>query len=109
MLTGSTTCRCPSAFAPVAAHPAGRLALYSGWLCARRIRRVIAPNFSARRALFACPVSAQVLRTASLTETALAFGIGSIVPSVRAGGGYNLIDECDTVLIARNYLNDFAD
>jgi hypothetical protein len=42
-----------------------------------------------------------LLRTASLTEAALAFGIGSIAPSVRAGGDYNLIDECDAVHISQ--------
>jgi len=42
-----------------------------------------------------------VLRTVSLTEAALAFGIGSIARSVRAGRGYNLIDKCDAVGISR--------
>jgi hypothetical protein len=41
-----------------------------------------------------------VLRTVSLTEAALAFGIGSIARSVPAGRSYNLT-KCDAVGISR--------
>jgi hypothetical protein len=84
------------------------LALYSGWLCAHRIRRVIAP-ISGQRVLLARPVGAQLLRTASLTEAALALGVGAIARSARTGRGYDLVDECGAVLVARNNPNDSGD
>ena len=64
----------------------------TGCQIARRIWRVVAVNWLSRWALVACRFCAHALRTASLTEAALAFGIGSIARSVRAGCGYNQID-----------------
>ena len=74
------------------------------------------PHLAGHRAKFfrpacspCCPVSAQLLRTASLTEAALALGVGAIARSARTGRGYDLIDECGAVLVARNNPNDFGD
>jgi hypothetical protein len=57
------------------------LILQAGWPCIRAGYALAASGGSSRqilgrRALLACPVSAQLLRTTSLTETTLAFGIG---------------------------------
>ena len=65
--------------------------------------------FSGQRVLLACPVGAQLLRTASLTEAALALRVGAIARSARTGRGYDLVDECGAVLVARHNPNDFGD
>jgi hypothetical protein len=44
-----------------------------------------------------------------LTETALAFGIGSIAWSAGARCGHDLIDERNAMHIARQRLNDLGD
>ena len=85
-----------------------RLALYSALAMRSPHSAGRRADFSGRRLLLACSVSTQLLRTASMTEAALTFGIGSIARSVRAGGGDDLIDDCGAVRVARQHPDDLG-